>query len=88
MCICAWVYVCACVCLCVSHLELGLQELAAGDDVSNLGLIQHVEDGLNPQSGVQSDHCNTNTKELHYLFISISSSDIKLSSIGKEKPIT
>lgn len=44
------------------NLESGLQELFAGDDVSDLSLIQPVSDGRTSQRGVQSDHCNARTK--------------------------
>lgn len=43
------------------HLESGLQELSAGDDVRDLSLVQAVSDGRTSQCGVKGDHCNTHT---------------------------
>lgn len=50
------------------HLEFGLQELSAGDDVGDLGLIQAMSDGRTSQRGVQSHHCPTHRKTQSIIF--------------------
>lgn len=44
------------------HLEFGLQEFFAGNDVGDLGLVQAMSDGRTSQRGVQSHHCHTDRK--------------------------